>query len=92
MLAQIKLYFIGAVAGLFALLGVYAKYQSSQKEKHKKESEMLKKDVNELVEKEKVSSSISDINKKYREKSNEDESKVFDRNSGNFSDSGLLDD
>ena len=42
MFSQIKLYIAGAVAFAFSALGLYAKYQSSQKEKYKAESEVNK--------------------------------------------------
>ena len=50
MLSQIKIYIIGAIAGLFSLLGLYAKYQSNQKDKYKKESE-TQKDIASTIEK-----------------------------------------
>ena len=50
MLSQLKLYIIGAVAGAFSLLGLYAKYQSNRKEYYKKESE-IQKDIADTIEK-----------------------------------------
>lgn len=50
MLSQLKLYIIGAVAGAFSLLGLYAKYQSNRKEHYKKESE-VQKDIADTIEK-----------------------------------------
>jgi len=50
MFSQLKIYIVGAVAGAFSLLGLYAKYQSSRKEHYKKESE-VQKDIADTVEK-----------------------------------------
>ncbi len=50
MFTQLKLYIISAVTGLFALLGIYAKYQSSQKDKYKKEAD-IQKDIAETIDK-----------------------------------------
>lgn len=50
MLSTIKLYIIGAIAGAFGLLGLYAKFQSNQKERYKKESE-TQKDIASTIKK-----------------------------------------
>lgn len=50
MFAQLKIYVIGVVVGAFGLLGLYAKYQTAQKEKYKRESK-IQKDIAETIEK-----------------------------------------